>query len=58
MYKINNDCIFLIADAERVGKQIDKCLSKKALPPVDIAYNFVKCYNKVKTNYTLVSIIY
>ncbi|CAB3233798.1 unnamed protein product [Arctia plantaginis] len=44
-------------DAELVGKQIDKCLSKKAIPPVDIAYNFVKCYNKIKTNYTLVSII-
>uniref|UniRef100_A0A2A4JW49 Odorant binding protein n=1 Tax=Heliothis virescens TaxID=7102 RepID=A0A2A4JW49_HELVI len=34
-------------------KLIDKCLSTKAIPAPDIAFEFVKCYQKTNANYTV-----
>ncbi|XP_026735723.1 uncharacterized protein LOC113499441 [Trichoplusia ni] len=40
-------------DKRNVEKLIDTCLSKKAIPPPDIALMFIKCYQKAKGNYTV-----
>ncbi|XP_047034698.1 uncharacterized protein LOC124640810 [Helicoverpa zea] len=37
-------------DAEKL---IDKCLSTKAIPAPDIAYEFVKCFQRTNANYTV-----